>query len=70
MSDSLSRARAAKAIVAKRLRGHPAVTGVGIAPDGDGHAVRVNLSEPADDLPREQDGVPVRARVVGRIVKR
>lgn len=72
MSASLERARAAKAILVERLREHPAVNGIGIgvAPDGDGHTVRVNLSEPVDDLPVEQDGVPVHTRVVGRIVKR
>lgn len=70
MSASLERARAAKAALAERLRGHPGVNGVGIAPDGDGHVVRVNLVEPIEGLPVEQDGVPVRTRVVGRIVKR
>lgn len=70
MSASLEEARAAKAALAERLLGHPAVNGFGIASEGGGHAVRVNLSEPADDLPAEQDGVPVRTRVVGRIVKR
>lgn len=70
MSASLEQARAAKTALAARLLGHPAVNGIGITPDGDGHAVRVNLNMPADDLPDEQDGVPVRARMVGPIVKR
>ena len=72
MSASLEQARAAKMALAERLLGHPAVNGIGIAPDGEGtgHLVRVNLSVPADDLPEEQDGVPVRSRVVGPIVKR
>jgi hypothetical protein len=70
VSAPLERARAAKSALAERLRGHPAVNGVGIAREGDGHVVRVNLSEPAEDLPSEQDGVPVHTRVVGPVVKR
>ena len=70
MSASLEEARAARAAVTQRLASHPAVNGIGIAAEGDGHVVRVNLSEPADDLPAEQDGVPIRIRVVGPIVKR
>jgi hypothetical protein len=72
VSASLERARAAKTALAERLLGHPAVNGIGIAPDdeGTGHVVRVNLSEPVGNLPEEQDGVPVRFRVVGPIVKR
>ncbi|MBA2514757.1 MAG: hypothetical protein H0V26_10600 [Solirubrobacterales bacterium] len=70
MSASLEEARAAKAVLAERLRGHPAVNGVGIAAEGEGHLVRINVSEPVEDLPVEQDGVPVRTRVVGPIVKR
>ena len=36
----------------------------------EGHVVRVNLSEPADGVPDEVDGVPVRTSVVGPIVAR
>jgi hypothetical protein len=70
VSATLGQARAAKAALAERLAGHPAVNGVGVAREGDAHVVRVNLREPADDLPSEVDGVAVQVRVVGRIVKR
>jgi hypothetical protein len=68
--SGLADARAAKAALAERLSQHPAVVGVGIAREGEDHVVRVNLCEPADDLPDEVEGVPVRMRVVGRIVPR
>lgn len=68
----LQRARSAKAAVAARLQGHPAVNGVGVGRDGDGWVVRVNLREPVADeaVPAEMDGVAVRCRIVGEIVPR
>jgi len=51
------------------LEHHGAVNGVGVAPFEDGFAVKVNLSEPADDLalPTSIEGVPVVWEVVGEI---
>ena len=69
MSD-LAAARAAKERLAAALADHPHVNGVGIARDDGGHVVKVLLSEPADDLPMEQDGVPVVSEVVGQIHRR
>lgn len=70
MSASLEQARAAKAALVPRLRDVGAVNGIGVAREGDGHVVRVNLSEPVEGVPEEVNGVPVRVRVVGRIVAR
>lgn len=71
MGATLEQARAAKDVLAEQLREHPAVNGIGVAREGaDAHVVRVNLSEPADGVPEEVEGVPVRVRVVGRIVAR
>jgi hypothetical protein len=69
MSD-LAPARAAKERLAATLAGHPLVTGVGIARrDGD-HVLKVLLVESTQDIPAEQDGVPVITEVVGRIARR
>lgn len=66
MAATLEQARAAKPALVARLAEHPAVNGVGIAREGDGHVLRVNLREAATaGIPAEQDGVPVRTRVVG-----
>jgi hypothetical protein len=71
VSDALAAARAAKEHVAAALAGHPRVNGVGLARDEAGApVVKVLLSAPADDLPAEQDGIPVVAEVVGRIERR
>ena len=70
MSASLADARAAKERLAEALQDHPHVNGVGIARDDGGHVVKVLLTEPTDDLPTEQDGVPVVSEVVGRISRR
>jgi hypothetical protein len=70
MSASFEQARAAKAALDPQIRDMPAVNGIGVGREGDGHVVRVNLSEPADGVPDEVDGVPVRVQVVGRIVAR
>lgn len=69
---ALQRARSAKAAVAERLRGNAAVNGVGVAREGNGWAVRVNLREPVadDEVPAEMDGVAVHCRIVGEIVPR
>lgn len=69
MSD-LAAARAAKERLAAALAGHPRVNGVGIARGDGGHVVKLLLTEPADDLPSEQDGVPVVSEVVGPIHRR
>ena len=65
----IAAARAAKQRLADRLRDHPAVTGVGLAPAAEGYAVKVNLrAEDAAvrrDLPAELDGAPVVVEVVG-----
>jgi hypothetical protein len=70
VSASLAAARAAKDRLAAALQDHPKVTGVGIARGAGGHVVKVLLTEPTDDLPAEQDGVPVVCEVVGRISRR
>lgn len=71
MSADLESARAAKARLAAALAAHPRVTGVGIARDDrGGNVVKVLLTAPADDIPAEQDGVPVVTEVVGRIARR
>ena len=69
MSD-LAAARAAKERLAAALADHPRVNGVGIARADGGHVVKVLLTEPSDDLPVEQDGVPVVSEVVGQIHRR
>jgi hypothetical protein len=64
----LAALRTAKARLADALKGHPRVSGVGLAHDeGGGVVLKVLLSAPADDIPGDQDGVPVVAEVVGRI---
>lgn len=70
MSTDLTAARAAKRVVADRIVGHPAVTGVGIARLGAADfAVRVHLREAASDLdvPTEVEGVTVLVRVIGNV---
>jgi hypothetical protein len=68
--SDLAAARAAKERLAATLAGHPRVNGVGIARSDGGHVVKILLIEPADDLPSEQDGVPVVSEVVGPIHRR
>ncbi len=66
----LERARAAKAHLAERLRGHDAVVGVGVHRRPDGFGVKVDLREAGLEVPQEVDGVPVTVDVVGRITPR
>jgi hypothetical protein len=68
--SDLAAARAAKERLAAALADHPRVNGVGIARGDSGHVVKVLLTEPADNLPSEQDGVPVISEVVGTIHRR
>ena len=69
---TLQQARAAKAKVARLVSGHPDVNGVGITRDGNGYAVKLNLSgrTNGDPLPKQIDGVPVKVETVGPIRKR
>ena len=69
---TLSQARAAKAKVAELMKGSDAVNGVGIARQGAGYAVKLNLARPAGThaLPSSVDGVPVKVEIVGAITKR
>jgi hypothetical protein len=69
---TLKEARAAKAKVAQLVSGHPGVNGLGITRDGDGYAVKLNLSSRngSAGLPKRIDGVPVRIETVGPIAKR
>jgi hypothetical protein len=69
---TLSQARAAKAKVAELMKGSDAVNGVGIARQGAGYAVKLNLVRPVktDAVPSRVDGVPVKVEVVGQIEKR
>jgi hypothetical protein len=68
--SDLAAVRAAKERLAAALADHPRVTGVGIARGDEGHVVKVLLTEPADDVPAEQDGIRVVTEVVGRISRR
>ncbi len=70
MSADLERARAAKALLAERLRGQESVVGVGLQRRGDGFGVKVDLREAGLEVPAEIDGVPVAVDVVGRITPR
>ena len=69
---TLEQARAAKQKVAELVRDHPHVNGVGIAREGSGYAVKLNLSSRTGSagLPKKIDGVPVRIETVGPIAKR
>ena len=67
---TLAQARAAREAAKAALAGRPEVTGIGVAREGDGYAVKVNLTEDSDAVPAEILGVPIRAEVVGRIRKR
>jgi hypothetical protein len=68
--SDLAAARAAKERLVAALARHPRVNGVGIARRDGGHVVKILLTEPADNLPSEQDGVPVISEVVGAIHRR
>ena len=54
------------------MKGSDAVNGVGIARQGAGYAVKLNLVRPTktDAVPSRVDGVPVKVEVVGQIEKR
>jgi hypothetical protein len=69
---TLSQARAAKAKVVELMKGSDAVNGVGIARQGAGYAVKLNLVRPTktDAVPSRVDGVPVKVEIVGEITKR
>jgi hypothetical protein len=66
---TLDEARAAKEKLRTVLADRPEVTGIGIARDGGGFAVKVDLSARCD-VPAEIGGVPVRAEIVGPVRKR
>jgi hypothetical protein len=65
-----AQAQAAKSKLSKQLSGETIVNGIGLARDGDGWAVKVNLVRHAPELhlPRQVDGVAIWIDVVGRIV--
>jgi hypothetical protein len=46
------------------------VVGVGITEGADGHAIKVNLAEPAGALPSMINGVPIIYEIVGKITTR
>lgn len=54
------------------MKGSDAVNGVGIARQGAGYAVKLNLVRPTetDAVPARVDGVPVKVEIVGEITKR
>lgn len=54
------------------MKGSDAVNGVGIARQGAGYAVKLNLARPTqtDAVPSRVDGVPVMVEIVGEITKR
>jgi hypothetical protein len=66
---SLAQARAARDAAKEALAGRREVSGIGVARVDDGYAVKVNLTEPADGVPAEILGVPVRVEVVGQVKK-
>ncbi|WP_182112438.1 MULTISPECIES: hypothetical protein [unclassified Actinotalea] len=68
MAD-LNEARTAKSHLRAALSGHEGVRGIGVRPDGDGYALRVNVEHPGDrtGVPDRVDGVPVDVRVVGAV---
>ena len=65
-------ARAVKSKLSERLSGERIVNGIGLARDGAGWAVKVNLvrQAPELDLPGQVDGVAIWTDVVGHIVAR
>jgi hypothetical protein len=70
---TLERARAAKDAALRRFKAVDNVVGIGLTRIAGEYAVKVNLSEPAEDgvdLPSEIGGVPVRFEVTGSIRKR
>lgn len=68
MAD-LEQARAAKERLRAALAGRPGVRGIGVAPDGDGYQVQVNVTSRTTSavVPPAVDGVTVRVRVVGAV---
>lgn len=68
MAD-LEQARAAKSRVRAALAGHDGIEGIGLAPEGGGYCVQVNVLRVAagSDVPADVDGVPVHVRVVGPV---
>ncbi|MBO1751019.1 hypothetical protein J4G33_04305 [Actinotalea sp. BY-33] len=68
MAD-LDHARAAKARLREALADHDGIEGVGLAPDGDGYCVQVNVTRTviATDIPADVDGVSVHVHVVGPV---
>jgi hypothetical protein len=67
---NLDKARAAKAVAAKRYGKLANVVGVGITRVGDDYAVKVNVSAALTDatlFPSHLKGVPVQVEVVGTI---
>jgi hypothetical protein len=72
VAASIDQARTVKDRLVRERGDHPAVNGVGLARDGEGWAVKVNLARAAPDLdlPGEIEGVPVRTEVVGPVTAR
>ena len=71
MSTSISKARLAKAQVAKLVADVENVVGVGLTKCGEDYAVKVNmLARKKLDVPATVDGVAVVREVVGAIRKR
>ena len=68
MAD-LDHARAAKSRLRTVLADHEGIEGVGLAPDGDGYCVQVNVvrTVATADIPAEVDGVSVHVHVVGPV---
>lgn len=69
---TLAEAREAKQKLFRQIAKRRDVNGVGIARDGRGYAIKVNLNEDrrGRELPSEVDGVPVHVEFVGAITKR
>ncbi len=66
----LEEARRAQDHAARLLKAIPEVNGFGIAREGEGFVLKVNLAAPTDAVPAVIDGVPLRTEVVGPLTKR
>jgi hypothetical protein len=70
---TLDQARAAQQSALNTFSRLGDVVGIGIARQGDGYAIKVNLRRPLRAgvvSPRDIDGVPVKVEIVGSLVKR
>ncbi len=67
---ALEDARRAQDRAARVLKAIPEVNGFGIAREGEGFVLKVNLTSATDAVPAAIEGVPVRTEVVGPLTRR